>query len=284
MNLAKDEQWRFPFEDSLSNRYKTSVLLFEDEYFDYHFGVNPISVGRALFQNIKADKVKSGGSTLTMQLVRMSRGNPSRTIWEKIVEMYIATRVECSYSKEEILKLYASNAPFGGNVVGVSAAGWKYYGRALSELSWAEAATLAVLPNSPSLIFPGKNQILLKEKRNRLLKKLLRRKEIDQETYSLAIEEPLPDHFISYPRQASHALDYLKQNNPQKNIFKSTLDNGLQIKTNSLLQLYIEDNSSNHIHNGAILIIDNYTNQVVSYVGNVKPQKDLHENLSLIHI
>ena len=92
-----------------------------------------------------------------MQLIRLSR-KKARTYTEKFVEIILATRAELSYSKDEILCLYAANAPFGGNVVGLEAASWRYYGRAPHLLSWSESATLAVLPNAPSLIYPGKNQ------------------------------------------------------------------------------------------------------------------------------
>ena len=99
----------------------------------------------------------SGGSTISMQVIRMSRDR-ERTMWQKMVEAVLATRLELRYSKDEILGLYASHAPFGGNVVGIEAASWRYFGRPAGEMSWAEAATLAILPNSPSSIRPGKNR------------------------------------------------------------------------------------------------------------------------------
>ena len=107
---------------------------------------------------LKTGSIKRGGSTLTQQVIRLSRNNPNRTYWEKLKEIILATRLELRYSKEKILGFYASNAPFGGNVVGLDVASWRYFGRLPSELSWAESATLAVLPNAPSLIYPGKNQ------------------------------------------------------------------------------------------------------------------------------
>lgn len=278
VKIAEDEQWRIPLKDSLSYKYKTCLINFEDEGFNYHLGVNPLSIGRAFYQNIAEGKVKSGGSTISMQIVRMSRDNPPRTIWEKVKEIYLATRIEFSYSKNEILKLYANHAPFGGNVVGIIAAGWKYFGRPITELSWAEAATLAVLPNSPSLIFPGKNQHLLQSKRNFLLNKLHRKGIIDATTLSLAKEEPLPQEFISYPRHASHALEYISKTDSD-NLLKTSLDFTLQNQCNRLLQHYISDYAFNHIHNGAIIVIDNHTKQVLSYVGNSQPTDSIfHEN------
>ncbi|PEC35749.1 penicillin-binding protein 1C, partial [Bacillus toyonensis] len=126
---------------------------------------------RAMRQNFKAKSIVSGGSTITMQVIRLSR-RESRTLWQKLIEVLLALRLELSYSKKEILKLYAGNAPFGSNVVGLDAAAWRYFGRSAESLSWGEMATLAVLPNSPSLVHPGKNSPRLIKKRNDLLDKL----------------------------------------------------------------------------------------------------------------
>ena len=163
--IADDGQWRFPHNNHVPEKFRHAILEFEDKYFFYHPGVNVFSLMRALVQNIKAGKIKSGGSTLSMQVIRLSRKGKPRTVFEKLIEIILATRLEIKYSKSSILALYAANAPFGGNVVGLDAASWRYFGRPPDDLSWAEAATLAVLPNAPSLIYPGKNQsrLLLKE-------------------------------------------------------------------------------------------------------------------------
>ena len=118
-------------------------------------------------------RIVSGGSTVTMQVVRLSRPGKPRTVRQKLIEIVLALRLEAARSKDEILALYAGYAPFGGNVVGLDAAAWRYFGRPPVELSWAEAATLAVLPNNPALIHPGRNRSQLLEKRNRLLDRLL---------------------------------------------------------------------------------------------------------------
>ena len=154
--------------------------------------MDPGALARALISNVKAGHVQSGGSTITMQVIRLSRQKP-RTIWQKCIEAVLATRLELRCSKKEILAMYASNAPFGGNVVGIEAAAWRYFGRPASELSWAESATLAILPNAPSTIHPGKGRQALLEKRNRLLKRLLDSHYIDEDTFQDALDEPLPD-------------------------------------------------------------------------------------------
>ena len=149
--ISEDGQWRFPPTDSVPHKYATSVIQFEDRGFRYHPGVNPLSIGRAFVQNIKEGRVVSGGSTITMQTVRLMR-NEKRTYFEKFIELIWATRLELTCSKKNILALYASHAPMGGNVVGIGAASWRYFGHDAASLSWAEAATLAVLPNAPSLM------------------------------------------------------------------------------------------------------------------------------------
>jgi penicillin-binding protein 1C len=131
-----------------------------------------LAIARAFYQNIISGKIKSGGSTITMQISRLSRQRKGKSWWDKLTEALLALRIELKYSKTSILNIYASHAPFGGNVVGLDAASWRYFAKNAHELTWAEAATLAVLPNSPSLIFPGKNAEKLREKRNRLLQKL----------------------------------------------------------------------------------------------------------------
>jgi penicillin-binding protein 1C len=139
----------------------------------------------AIKQNNKAGKVVRGGSTLTQQVIRLSRKGKGRTYFEKLIEIILSTRLELGYSKNAILEMYAAHAPFGGNVVGLEMASWRYFGVQSNQLSWAENATLAVLPNAPSLIYPGKNQIKLLNKRNRLLLKLHQEGIIDKQTYEL---------------------------------------------------------------------------------------------------
>jgi penicillin-binding protein 1C len=205
--IAADGQWRFPPSGEIPERFAISILEFEDRHFHRHPGVNPVSVLRAIWQNYQAGRVVSGGSTLTMQVVRMSRGNPPRTVTEKLQEMLLAIALEWKYPKNDILSLYATHAPFGGNVVGFEAAAWRYFARPPEMLTWAETATLAVLPNSPALIHPGRNRDQLRAKRDRLLKRLSDRGHIDDLGYELALAETLPEAPHPLPMDAPHLLD-----------------------------------------------------------------------------
>jgi penicillin-binding protein 1C len=184
--IAADGQWRFPYNPDVPEKFRKAIIQFEDKRFYHHPGVDVLAMSRAVRQNISSQKIKSGGSTLSMQVIRLARKGKSRTMWEKIIEMIMAMRLEISYSKNEIIALYASQAPFGNNVVGLDAASWRYFGKNSSKLSWGEAATLAVLPNSPSLVHLSKNRDALKKKRDRLLEKLLRSEEMDSVTCMLA--------------------------------------------------------------------------------------------------
>jgi len=264
--VAEDEQWRFPSGDSIPFRFKKSLLLFEDEYFYYHPGINPVSLCRALVQNIKAGKTVSGGSTITMQVIRISQP-ANRNIFHKIKEMYFAFRLEFSLSKDSILSLYAANAPFGGNTIGLEAAAWRYFNCPPYELTWAESATLAVLPNSPSLIYPGKNRNKLLEKRNRLLQKLYNKNIIDQTILELSKAEKLPEKPFPVPQKAPHLLGSQSLNYKGQHI-KTGIDSHLQQLVTDVINRHGNRLKQNHIYNAAAIIASVETGQVIAYVGN----------------
>ena len=265
--IASDGQWRFPPRTTTPEKVKQCLITFEDRHFYHHWGVNPVSTGRAAYQNLKNKRIVSGGSTLTMQTIRLAR-NKSRTFGEKFIEMILATRLEFRASKEKILSMYISHAPFGGNVVGLDAAAWRYFGHPAEELSWAEAAMLAVLPNAPAMIHLSKSRQLLLNKRNRLLKQLYARKIIDNSTYELAISEPLPDEPHPLPQIAPHLVSrFYQERNGKYSV--STIDRGIQTQIENAAERWSNEFNRSDIRNLAILVIDIQTNQVVAYCGNV---------------
>ena len=272
--IAADGQWRFPYNELLSEKFIDAIIEFEDRRFYKHPGVDPIGIARAMEQNFRLGKRVSGASTISMQTIRLSRQGKPRSIYQKMVEIILATRLEIRYSKKEILALYASNAPFGGNVVGLHSASWRYFGKNPDQLSWAEAATLAVLPNSPSLIHPGRNRQTLLAKRNRLLDRLLANGKIDELTCELAKEEPLPEKPLALPRLAPHLLDrayqeHFRGKNGQVSRLRTSIDRTLQQQATQILQRHQRDLSGNGVHNIAAVIMEVETGQVVAYVGNV---------------
>ena len=267
--IAADGQWRFPPCDSVPERFATALVQFEDRCFWWHPGVNPVAAVRALGQNLRNGHVVSGGSTLTMQVVRISRGR-ERTLWQKLVESVLATRLELRCSKRRILALYASHAPFGGNVVGLEAAAWRYFGRPASELSWAESATLAVLPNAPSTLHLGKGREALLQKRNRLLKRLMEHGDLDADTYAAALEEPLPDTPHALPSYAPHYVESC----PKGVRTRTTLRLPLQKAVAEVADRQSDQLSREGVSDLAALVIDNRTGEVVAYVGNASPERE----------
>lgn len=274
--IASDGQWRFPERNTIPEKMKQCLVTFEDKYFYHHWGVNPLSIGRAIYQNIKYKRIVSGGSTITMQTIRLARSKP-RTFGEKLIEIIWATRLECRASKEEILSMYISHAPFGGNVVGLDAAAWRYFGHAAEDLSWAESAMLAVLPNAPSIIHLSKGRSLLLAKRNRLLKQLFDNHIIDISTYELAIAEPLPDEPRPLPQTAPHLVNrFYKEHNGQYS--RSTIDLGLQNRVEDVAERWSNEFGRSDIRNLAILVIDIPSNQVIAYCGNVHFEQERNGN------
>ncbi|HPF26572.1 MAG TPA: transglycosylase domain-containing protein, partial [Steroidobacteraceae bacterium] len=166
--IASDGQWRFPPLEHVPIRFATALIHYEDKRFREHVGIDPLAVARAARLNLQQQRIASGGSTLTMQVARLALHHDRRSLLAKLKEALLALRIEASYDKDAILALYANNAPFGGNVVGLEAAAWRYFDRPPDDLSWAEACTLAVLPNSPSLVHLRRNRARLAVKRNQL--------------------------------------------------------------------------------------------------------------------
>ncbi len=273
--IATDGQWRFPVNKEVPQKFVDCITTFEDKRFFYHPGVDPVAVGRALLRNIRRQTTVQGGSTITMQVMRLSQKDNKRTFWNKLKESILAVRLECSFSKKEILALYAGNAPFGGNVVGLEAAAWRYYGRSAAKLSWGEMATLAVLPNAPALVHPGKNRARLLQKRNSLLDKLLTAKKISAVDCGLAKQEPLPAEPLPLPQAAAHLLLRYKKENKQAAAtakITTTIDGVLQRNVAAILQQHHAVLKGNGIGNACALVLDVETGNTLAYVGNIDGQ------------
>ncbi|MBK8406287.1 MAG: penicillin-binding protein 1C [Saprospiraceae bacterium] len=266
--VACDGQWRFPITKKLPETYKQALIFYEDKNFYRHFGIDPFALVRAFYQNLKNGKVISGASTISMQLARLCLKNKSRSIFTKLEEMYLTIGFEFLYSKEKILQLYSGLAPFGSNVVGLETAIWKYYHKRLEDLSWAEAALFAVLPNQPSMLHLSKNREKLLLKRNRLLRDLTNSNIISQDVYSLSIEEPLPDKPLVLPRNAPHALEYAIKLKGDATIMNSTIDLNLQNEVIRISRNHHRIFKANEIHNLAVLVVENKSGNILAYLGN----------------
>lgn len=274
--LANDGQWRFPEKDLIvPENFKAALILFEDKRFYDHHGIDLLALIRAMRDNVKEKRITSGGSTLTMQVMRMARGHEQRTLWQKIIEMVWATRAELRYSKEDILRLYAAHAPFGGNVVGLGAASWRYFHKTPDQLSLGEAATLAVLPNAPGIIHPGRNRDDLLTKRNKLLVALFQQGLIEETEASLAMNEPLPQAPHPLPDLAPHVLGHYLE---KGETLHSTLDMDLQQRLQELLQRHADVLSLNGVNNAALMVMETETGSVRAYIGNASHHERSHQN------
>ena len=276
--IAADGQWRFPPSKEVPQKFIDCITQFEDRRFYDHPGVDITAMGRALVRNVQNKGVVQGGSTLTMQVMRMAGQNNNRSIWNKMKESILALRLELSYNKKEIMALYAGNAPFGGNVVGLEAAAWRYYGRSANKLSWGEMAALAVLPNAPALVHPGKNRAVLLAKRNRLLTLLMQAGKMDANTCQLSQLEPLPGEPLPLPQLAPHLLQRFKKEAVANNLTTratTTIDGPLQQNLTRILAQHQGILKGNGINNACAMVLDVETGNTLAYVGNVYNTTDI---------
>jgi len=264
-HVSDDGQWRFEPADSVPEKFAQCIITSEDKRFRFHHGVDFIALARALVMNVRSGHVTSGASTITMQVIRMSRPDSPRTYLEKLYEMALADRLEWVSSKRKILLMYASNAPFGGNVVGIEAAAWRYFGCSADDLSWAESATLAVLPNAPGLIHPGRNRDALKRRRDALLDKLAEAGKIDAQECELAKDEALPGAPLPMPDHSPHLLQHAPSGRTP-----TTLDAALQHRVEAVAKSHFKVNHANGVDNMGILVTDVRTGDILAWYGNTR--------------
>jgi len=265
--LNNHEQWILPdLGEEIPNKLKICALQYEDRRFYSHPGIDPIAIARALWGNLTKSGKKSGASTITMQVARLAKPK-KRNILGKIIEAYHSLKLELKYNKRDILKLYFQHAPYGGNIIGYQTASLKYWGKMPFELTWGQAATIAVLPNNPSLINPQKSSELLKSKRDWLLKKLQLDGFINEETYELSIAEPIPEAVLPFEMIAPHLSRELAESSSE-HYMRTTIDREIQI---AIEELILEENfrlKRFDINNIAVLVAETSTGKVRAYIGS----------------
>jgi penicillin-binding protein 1C len=265
--LAADEQLRFPpLADTLPVKYRRAVVEIEDRRFFYHPGVDPIALAGAMAANVRQGKRVRGGSTITMQVMRLSDRRP-RTYVSKLVESLLALKLSLHRSKREVLALYAAHVPMGGNTVGVESAAYRYFGKPLGEITWAEAALFAVLPNAPSAINIETRRPQLKTRRDRALELLHRRGVIDSLTCVLSCAEPLPGVGSHVPFDAPHFTTYALAQH-EGALLRSSLDAALQARVQSQVGFYAERYARAGVHNVAVVVAETATGRVRAYLGS----------------
>ena len=291
---ASDGSWRIP-EPSLADispKLQTAVLTYEDRWYYYHFGINPFSIAQAMVTNIKAGRVVRGGSTITMQVARMMEPKP-RTIRNKIIEMFRALQLEVRYSKNEILTLYLNMAPYGGNIVGSSAASRIYFNKPQNRLSLGEAALLAAIPNSPTLLRPDLHYTNAVRAREKVLRRMKTFSKISDRELREAVSEPVPATRYPMPFSAPHLTRLLKSSHPepafaspapshafhsysenarsagiQVNRIHSTIDTRIQELGERILRESLDPLRREGISTGAIIVMDTKSREVLALVGS----------------
>ncbi len=268
--VSAEGLWKLPAGPALPEKFVTSLVAFEDRRFFSHPGLDILAICRAAAQNARSGRVVAGGSTISMQVARLASPPGKRNLVRKAIEAVLAVKLEVLLGKEGILGLYAANAPFGGNVVGLEAASFRWFGLPPERLSWAEAATLAVLPNAPSIAHPGKNRDLLQEKRDRLLHGLRDLGAIGEEDLSLALIEELPHEPWPMPRLAPQLLDRAgSEGYAARGRVETTLDARLQERVMDIVERHRDALAGNGIHNAACIVARIDSGEVLAYVGNL---------------
>jgi len=276
LTLANDERYRLwtPLHE-LSPMLIDGVLLYEDQWFYYHFGFNPFSLARGGWKSYVSDTSRQGGSTITMQLARMYWKLNTKTIHGKIVQILRAIQLELFYSKDAILEAYFNYAPYGRNIESIGAASLIYFNKTPQQLTLQEALTLAVLPQSPSYRIDKSSGIVekgLEKARNRLFEMWQMKhptNTFDAALFKLPLALKQPEDL---PFLAPHFTNYLLQDHKQKanhqQTIITTLDLNLQKLIENQITRYIERNALKGIHNASALLVDTRTLHITALVGS----------------
>ncbi len=273
--LTKDDKWRLRTRlDEVSPELIKAMIEKEDKYFYWHPGLNPLAIGRALFQNIIQGKRVSGASTITMQLARILEPS-ERTYLNKLIEALRAVQLEFHFSKDEILEMYLSYLPYGGNIEGIKSASFIYFDKPPDKLSLAQAITLAVIPNDPNKYRLDKNVVEVINKRDKWINKFSSNKIFPEQHLKDAKEEILISQRFSPPSFAPHFTYYVSQKHKQDQIY-TNLDLGTQTIAEDLLLNYVNRSYGKGITNGALMIVDNRDNSVKAYCGSANFYDELY--------
>ena len=263
----KGGRWRLPIEtDDVDPRYLAMLKAYEDGRFDRHSGIDPLALLRAAGQFVANGRVVSGGSTLTMQVARLLEPRDERTQSAKLRQILRAIQLESRLSKNEILRLYLTLAPYGGNLEGMRAASLSYFGREPKRLSFSEAALLVALPQSPETRRPDRFARAALIARNRVLDRARERGVISTAEAEAAKAAPMPDARRPFPMLAAHAAEAAVAERPDPNTHLLAIDARLQANLEQLARERVERLDSKL--SVAILVLDNATGEVRAQVGS----------------
>ena len=260
-------RWRIPLRvGDVDPRYVAMLLAYEDKRFYDHPGVDPLAILRAGYQLVRNGRIISGASTLTMQVARLLMGRHERTAAGKFRQMVRAIQLERRFSKPEILGLYLTLAPFGGNLEGVRAATLAYFGKEPARLSVAEAALLVALPQSPEARRPDRRHEIARRARDRVLARVQASGAITQAEVDEARTAPVPARRRPFPMLAAHVADGEVGRYPGARNHRLTIDRDLQARLERLV--------NRHAHglgrrmSAALIVVENQSGRVRAHVGS----------------
>ncbi|MGA7161815.1 MAG: penicillin-binding protein 1C [Bacteroidota bacterium] len=263
---------------SIAVPLQQATIAIEDRRFYSHPGVDPLAIVRSIVTDISALRFKSGGSTLSQQVVRNVYHHP-RTLYYKAIEIWYALRIERMFSKAEILEQYLNRAPYGNQLFGAEAASHWYFGKPVSELSIAEAAFLAALPNEPTVLNPNKNISSTINRQRSVLRRMLEQRMITNEEYDRAMMQPVqvipPEaHF-----KAPHVAEMVQAMNPatENGVVRTTIDYPLQEQVQWLMRGHLKKLGEKNVHNAAVVVIENRTGEIRALVGSAEFLDTLHQ-------
>jgi penicillin-binding protein 1C len=266
--LNPTQKWRMKTElPEITPALQTAIIAKEDQYFRYHFGVNPVALVQAAGRNLFGHGRTTGASTITMQVARLLEPK-ERTFGNKLLEMLRATQLEAHYSKAEILQLYLNLVPYGSNIEGVKSAALLYFQQPPNYLSLAQTVTLAIIPNRPGGLVLGKNNDQILRERNRWLRYFEQQRLFPAPDIADALLEPLEARRHAAPTLAPHLARRLVQAQPGTPLIHTTLRPGTQAKAEDLARNYVRRLATLGISQAAVLVVNNRTHVVEAYVGS----------------
>lgn len=274
--LTSDDKWRTWTDlEDIPKFVQDAIIKYEDKWFYYHPGVNPLALFRAAFTNIKERRTVSGASTLTMQVARMIEPK-DRTAVSKMIEMFRALQLEMRFSKSQILEYYFNLAPYGGNIEGIGSASYFYFGKSPSVLSKSDSLTLVGLPNSPTRLRPDRYPKEAMLHRNKVAGILLEKHLLVEPEYMEILKDPVPDSRTTPPNLAPHFSRLVKDQKRSSSNITTTLNLEMQNICEYALQEQLSSLRNDGITNGAVVIIDNKTREIKAMVGSADFFDDTH--------
>ncbi len=266
--LPADERYRFPLPlEAIPPELRRAVVALEDRRFDFHPGIDPLAIARAAWTNLRAGRVVSGASTLTMQIARLAEPAP-RTLQVKCREAFRALQLEWRFDKDELLAIYFNLAPYGGNLEGAGAAAWFWFGKPVERLSLGEAALLAVLPRSPRLRDPVEHSGAARAARDAALRSLARLGVFPAESVAAALRQELPRRRLRPPFVAPHFCQLASDALPGEASLLTTLDRTIQLAAEQQVAAHIGSLRRLGVGNTAAVVIENEGRAVRAMVGS----------------